>query len=56
MPNPLTTFLESGIKKIYGWLYEKYLDWQLNRVYPDGVSEEEYQKARLTLVRRLKED
>ena len=40
------------MKKLFSWLYEKYLDWQLKRVYPNGVSEEQYQRAMLNLMRR----
>ncbi len=40
------------MKIIVEWLYEKYLDWRLKRIYPNGVSEEEYQRAKLYLLRR----
>ena len=44
------------IKKIYDWLYEKYLDWQLKRVYPNGVSEEQYQEVMRSLYRKTKKN
>ena len=37
------------------WLYEKYLDWRLRQVYPNGVSKEEYQRAILNLIRKKDE-
>ena len=40
------------MKEIISWLYEKYLDWRLRRVYPNGVSEEERQQAIRTLIRK----
>ena len=40
--------------KIFDWLYEKYLDWRLRQVYPNGVSEEEYQEVKRLLTRNKK--
>lgn len=41
------------MKKLYNWIYEKWLDWKLKKVYPNGVSEEEYQMAIRKLLRKL---
>ena len=39
-------------KRMLNWLYEKYLDWRLRCVYPNGISEEEYQETIRQLARR----